>query len=141
MHRRPAFTPFTWRGFACILDSMLKTARSPKTTLALLASLAIAAAIGFLTLSPGISDGGVPGSDKFHHALAFFALALPLSFAQPRLAPWIVTAAIAYGGAIELIQPYAGRDRDAMDFLASAAGAVAGAAIGAGLHRLRHRAA
>lgn len=118
---------------------MVKTARTSTTTLALVASLAIAAAIGVLTLSPGISDAGVPGSDKVHHALAFFALALPLSFTRPRLALWITIAAIAYGGAIELIQPSVGRDRDIWDFLADGVGAVAGAAVGVGLHWLMRR--
>lgn len=112
---------------------------SPSTTLALAATLALALVIGFLTLSPDISDGGVPGSDKVHHALAFFALALPLSLARPRLAIWITVAAIAYGGAIELIQPSVGRDKDVWDFLADGVGAVAGAAIGVGLHWLRRR--
>lgn len=110
-------------------------------TLALVATAALALVIGFFTLSPGISDGGVPGSDKLHHALAFFALALPASFARPRLALWITLAAIAYGGAIELIQPHVGRDRDVWDFLADGMGAVAGAAVGVSLHWLRRRVA
>ena len=64
---------------------------------------------------------------------------LPLSYARPRLAVWIVIAATAYGGAIELIQPTVGRDQDVWDFLADGVGAVAGAAVGVGLHLLRHR--
>ena len=107
-------------------------------TLTLLVTLGLTAAIGYVTLAP-VSDSGVPGSDKLHHALAFLALALPLSFARPRLTLWITLAAIAYGGAIELIQPYVGRDRDFFDFLADAAGAVSGAAVGAALSRLRNR--
>ena len=114
---------------------------SRSTSLALIATLALALVIGFLTLSPGISDAGVPGSDKLHHALAFFALAVPLSYARPRLAIWIMIAVIAYGGAIELIQPYVGRDRDAMDLLADALGAVAGMALGLALNWLRRRTA
>ena len=112
---------------------------SRPTGLALIATLALALVIGYLTLSPVVSDAGVPGSDKLHHALAFFALAVPLSFARPRLAIWIVIAATAYGGAIELIQPTVGRDQDAWDFLADGVGAVAGAAVGVGLHWLRRR--
>ena len=111
---------------------------SRSTTLALIATLALALVIGFLTLAP-ISDAGVPGSDKLHHALAFFALAVPLSYARPRLAIWIVIAATAYSGAIELIQPTVGRDQDVWDFLAGGVGAVAGAAVGVGLHWLRRR--
>lgn len=114
---------------------------SPSTTLALVATLVLVLVIGFFTLTPGISDGGVPGSDKLHHTLAFFVLALPLSFARPRLALWITIAAIAYGGAIELIQPSVGRDKDIWDFVADGVGAVAGAAVGVSLHWLKRRAA
>lgn len=112
---------------------------SPLTTLALTLTLALALVIGVLTLAPAISDASVPGSDKTHHFLAFFALTLPLAFARPRLAPWIVAASIAYGGAIELIQPLVGRDGDVFDLLADAAGSLTGAAMGVGLASLRHR--
>lgn len=106
--------------------------------LMLLMTFALAMLIGFLTLVP-ISDSDVPGSDKTHHLLAFFALALPLSAARPRWALWIALAATAYGGAIELIQPYVGRDKDIVDFIADAAGAMSGAALGATLGWLLDR--
>lgn len=119
---------------------MTDTPRPPHIAPMLLVTLALTLVIGYVTLAP-ISGSGVPGSDKLHHFLAFFALPLPLSFARPRLAPWITIAAIAYGGAIELIQPYVGRDRDAMDLLADALGAVAGMALGLALNWLRRRTA
>ncbi|MCX7351288.1 MAG: VanZ family protein [Alphaproteobacteria bacterium] len=103
-------------------------------------TLALALVIGFLTLTP-ISDAGVPGSDKIHHFLAFFALTLPLAFARPRLALWIVLAAMAYGGAIELIQPFVGRSKDIFDFLADGVGSISAAAVGMGLAWLRYRVA
>lgn len=102
-------------------------------SLTLLASLLLAMAVGLVTLTPLFSGSGVPGSDKTHHFLAFFALAFPVSFVRPRLAPWAAIAAIAYGGAIELIQPHVGRDMDLLDFIADGAGAVSGAAAGAAL--------
>ena len=86
-----------------------------------------------------LSGGNLQGQVKTHHFLAFFALALPISFARPRLALWITLGAIAYGGAIELIQPYVGRDKDIYDLLADGAGAVSGAALGVGLSWLRDR--
>ena len=107
-------------------------------TTAATVTLALALVIGLLTLTP-ISDAGVPGSDKAHHFLAFFALTVPLSFARPRLALWIIFAAAAYGGAIELIQPFVGRDKDIFDFLADAAGSMSGAGVGMGLNWLRYR--
>lgn len=117
---------------------MTDAVKSPLARLMILVTLALSLVIGYVTLVP-ISDSGVPGSDKLHHFLAFFALALPLSFARPRLAPWIVLVAAAYGATIELIQPYVGRDRDVFDFLADGAGAVSGAAVGVGLGWLRRR--
>ncbi len=117
---------------------MTKQMTSRLITPALLVTLVLTLVIGYLTLSP-ISDSGVPGSDKAHHFQAFFALALPVSIVRPRLALWITLAAIAYGGAIELIQPYVGRDRDLMDFLADSAGAVSGMIAGLALNSLRTR--
>ncbi len=104
-------------------------------TLALAATLAVALAIGGLTLTH-ISDAGVPGSDKHHHMIAFAALTLPLAFARPRLALWIALAGIAYGGAIELIQPLVGRDKEFLDFVADGAGSLLGALCGASLRWL-----
>lgn len=104
----------------------------------LAATLALAALIGFLTLTP-IQNLGVPGTDKSHHLIGFAALALPLSFSRPRLAPWVILAATAYGGAIEIIQPLVGRSGEVLDFLSDAAGAVIGGATGVALWRLRRR--
>lgn len=118
---------------------MAPETNSSLTTLAITLTLALALAIGILTLTPAITDDPVPGSDKTHHFLAFFALALPLTFARPRLAPWIIAASLIYGGAIELIQPYAGRYNDLFDFLADAAGAFSGVAVGVWLSWLRYR--
>jgi hypothetical protein len=94
-----------------------------------LATLALALAIGFLTLMP-ITNAGVPGSDKLHHALAFAALTLPLSISMPRLTVWITLAAIADGGVIELVQPVVGRSREIQDFLADAGSAALGSVTG-----------
>ena len=104
----------------------------------LAATLALAALIGFLTLTP-IQNPGVPGTDKSHHLVAFAALALPLSFSRPRLALGVILAAAAYGGAIEIIQPLVGRSREVLDFVSDAAGAVIGGAAGVALWRLRRR--
>ena len=103
-------------------------------------TILLAVVIAVLTLTP-VSAPGVPGTDKSHHFLAFAALAFPLSAYRPRLAPWLVLAAIGYGGLIELIQPQFGRDREFMDFVSDAAGALAGATTGATIHWLRLSAA
>lgn len=105
---------------------------------ALAATLALAAVIAYLTLAP-IHDTRVPGSDKSHHFIAFAALAFPLSLSRPRLAPWVVLFAATYGGAIELIQPFVGRDEEFLDFVADAVGAALGGGIGVSLWWLRGR--
>ena len=107
-------------------------------TSALAATLALAVVIAYLTLAP-IHDPGVPGSDKSHHFIAFAALAFPLSFARPRVTPWVILLAAAYGGAIELIQPFVGRDKEFLDFVSDAIGAALGGALGVAFHWLRQR--
>lgn len=117
---------------------MAHTSKSPLIRLALVGTLALTVAIGAVTLAP-ISESGVPGSDKMHHFVAFFALALPLSCARPRLVLLIILAAMTYGAVIELVQPFVGRDRDFYDFLADAAGAISGGLVGMMLSWLRNR--
>jgi len=103
---------------------------------ALTMTLALTAMIAYLTLAP-IHETGVPGSDKSHHLIAFAALAFPLSLSRPRLAPRVVLLAAAYGGAIELIQPLVGRDKEFLDFVEDAADAALGGSIGVTLSWLR----
>ena len=90
----------------------------------------LAIVIAFLTLAP-VSSTGVPGSDKLHHALAFAALAFPLPFARSRHVLPVILGVIAYGGLIEIIQPFFDRVADWGDFFADIVGAVLGGALGA----------
>ncbi len=90
----------------------------------------LALVIAVLTLMPMPAGGsGVPGSDKLHHFLAFACLAFPLPLLRPRLTIWVILAVILYGGAIELIQPFFGRQAEWADLLADALGAVVGAVV------------
>ncbi len=62
-------------------------------------------------------------TDKEAHAMAFYALTALGLLAMPRLRKWDVAIfALAFGGAIEIIQPYVGRDGNLPDFLADAIG-------------------
>lgn len=92
-------------------------------------TLLVALVVSWATLSPAEQLPAAPGGDKLHHFLAFAALAAPLSFARPRRALWVVLAAAAFGGAIELVQPHVGRHGDLADALANTLGAMAGAAV------------
>lgn len=97
-----------------------------------IATLGLAAVIGALTLTP-VPAVGASGSDKLHHVLAFAALAFPLPVVRPRLAPWIFLGVVVYGGLIEIIQPYVGRQAEWADLFADASGALLGASVGAAI--------
>ena len=117
---------------------------------AVLATGVLALVVAVLSLLPG---GGVPdpgtGTETWlyglivlgAHAAAYAALVWPLSASRPRNALWVVPAAAAYGGALEMIQPHVGRHGTWEDALANAVGACLGAGLGWSTHRLwRHRA-
>jgi VanZ family protein len=113
----------------------------PRIALALTMLVAAAIAVGTLTPHDAM-PAPPPGTDKLHHFLAFAALVFPATAARPRIALWLVPVAIAYGGAIELIQPSVGRSAEWADFMANGLGASTGALAGWGVHRrlLRPRA-
>ena len=95
---------------------------------ALTFALALIVGVGALWSLPDLP--GPPGRDKTMHVLAFAAIALPSAVLKPRMLLWIVPASLAYGGAIEIIQPFVGRERELMDFVADAIGTLSGAAAG-----------
>lgn len=93
--------------------------------------LCFAAAIVFLTLfysSEGPS--GPPWADKAYHAIAFFFLVLPGAMVHRWAFLWLVPLAIAFGAAIELVQPQFGRSRELADLYADIAGIFAGVIVG-----------
>ncbi len=100
--------------------------------LALAVTFAAALGIGLVTLTP-VPAAAPPGGDKLHHILAFAALVLPGAALRPRWALWLCLFGLAYGGVIELVQPWAGRSRELADWLADGLGAIAGAVAGRAL--------
>lgn len=72
----------------------------------------------------------VSGSDKTHHLIAYGALAMPIALRQSRGWPFLLIAALLYGGVIELIQPLANRYAEWEDFFCNGAGLVLGALVG-----------
>lgn len=89
----------------------------------------IGLAIAVLTLSPVSAPAPVQHSDKVYHVIAFAGLALPVSFYVPRWLPAAIVVFALFGGLIEIVQPFVGRERSLWDWL----GDVAGIALGAGL--------
>jgi len=95
-------------------------------------SLAILAAITFLSLWPLEQLPSVPGTDKTHHLIAYAFLMFPTALRKPK--HWLLLGLlfIAYSGSIELVQPYVNRYGEWLDMLANSTGVVCGA-IAAGL--------
>ena len=106
-------------------------------TLALVLTLLLAAglaAVTLLPLPPGAAN--LPGSDKTHHIVGFALLALPMATVQPRAMLWLAPLLAAYGGVIELVQPFVGRAREWADWLADAAGVGLGTLAGLAVRRV-----
>lgn len=99
---------------------------------ALVLGVVLATTIAWASLTPIDRAIAVAGSDKLHHFIAYLALSAPLSLRFRRLSS-IITAIFAcfiFGCAIELIQPYVGRQGDWRDALANLIGIMAGFALG-----------
>ena len=101
--------------------------------LALGVTLVLGGIIAILTLLPVSAPQGVPGTDKAHHLLGFAALTLPSALLYPRSLAVVLPCSLLFGGAIELIQPYVGRQGEFADFSADAAGALIGVGVGLAL--------
>jgi VanZ family protein len=87
---------------------------------------------GELTPHPPQMDG-VLGWDKAEHFIAYFGLASMASLViglKPRLA-WAILGVVVLGGALEIVQYFAGRDAELMDFVANTLGALTGTLVGA----------
>ena len=101
-----------------------------RARLAAALTIALALIVGLGAMWPLPDLPGPPGRDKTMHVLAFAAIALPSAVLKPRMLLWIVPASLAYGIAIEIIQPLVGRERELMDLTADAIGTLSGAAAG-----------
>ena len=100
----------------------------------------MAAAIAYLTLlSAPTSIPGASLIDKHYHVIAFAALVLPCAVFYARTLIWIVPSAMCFGIAIEIIQPYVGREAEFADVVADVLGVGLGTAVGLALRRLALR--
>ena len=80
--------------------------------------------VGTLTPIPQKIDA--PGSDKWHHFIAFAVLTYPMVAASKRLGFAIVLFGLFFGASIEIIQPYVNRFGDFNDFKADCIGILLG---------------
>ena len=108
-----------------------------KTAIVFTAILTIAICVG--TLTPLPDKIYTPGSDKWHHFIAFAGLAYPLAAAS-RLY-WIpaLIFALCLGALIEIIQPYVNRFGDIKDFQADALGVLFGIFLGTLVYQVKSR--
>ena len=93
------------------------------------ATIIIAFAIGLATLTPVEKLPQVSGSDKVYHLISFAILTLPIAIIRPRAIWIILSLSIAFGGALELLQPLVNRTCEMADFLADAVGAILGVLV------------
>jgi VanZ family protein len=92
-------------------------------------TFALIICVGTLTPLPQAVD--VPGTDKWHHFLAFAALTYPITAASRRHWLLIIAFGLSFGAVSEIIQPYVNRFGDIADFTADAIGVLIGFSHGA----------
>ena len=103
---------------------ILKTKR-----ISILLTVVIAAVIALSTLTPLPTKIDVPGSDKWHHSVAFAVLVFPLVYCNKIYVTSIALVALSYGGLIEIVQPYVNRYGEFNDFVADGIGVCIGIAL------------
>ena len=86
--------------------------------------------IAFLSLYPLSKLPGVTGTDKTHHLVTYFLLALPSGLKKPNKWVLFIFLFIIFGGVIEMIQPYVNRYGEWLDFLANTIGVIFGFFLG-----------
>ena len=100
------------------------------------ATIIIAFAIGLATLTPVEKLPQVSVSDKVYHLISSAILTLPIAIIRPRAIWIILSLSIAFGGAIELLQPLVNRTCEMADFLADLGGVALGMAMSKAFVRL-----
>lgn len=98
--------------------------------LAVATTLVLTVVILLLALAPPRPEDSGGINDKTLHFAAFATLVLPCAIFLARYLGWIASLALAFGGAIELLQPRFGRDASWTDFLADTLGVTAGVVVG-----------
>lgn len=97
---------------------------------ALALTFLVAVIVAALTLAPISVPAPVENSDKIYHILAFAALAFPISLFRPDWLLFAILVFAVFGGAIEIIQPYVGRECNLSDWIADLVGIAIGVSFG-----------
>lgn len=84
------------------------------------------AVITTLSLWPLEYLPSAPGSDKAHHFIAYAVLMFPTALRKPHHWKLIGLLFIAYGGMIEILQPYVNRYGEWLDMVANTSGVIGG---------------
>lgn len=82
------------------------------------------------SLWPSESLPSVPGTDKTHHVIAYAILMFPAALDKSNRWVFWCLVFIAYGGMIELIQPYVNRYGEWPDMAANSIGIICGLICG-----------
>ena len=86
--------------------------------------------ITFLSLYPFQKLPELAGTDKTHHLVAYFFLALPTGLKKPNKWVLFIFLFIIFGGVIEMIQSYVNRSGEWLDFFANTIGIIFGSFVG-----------
>ncbi|WP_226622799.1 teicoplanin resistance protein VanZ [Alloyangia pacifica] len=106
-------------------------------TLALV--LGLATLVTALTVGPRLPLADALMNDKLQHALGFGAIIAPAAFLRPRWLWVLAPAAIAFGGMVEVVQAYVGRDAELSDWAADIVGVMAASTLAILLRGQLHR--
>jgi hypothetical protein len=104
---------------------------------AILCTLVLTLTICIATLTPLPLKIDAPGSDKWHHFVAFAALVYPITVANRFYWIPIIIFGFALGGLIEVVQPFVNRFGDIQDFQADIVGMLMGFLIGLMVRQLK----
>jgi hypothetical protein len=115
----------------------LKACLIPNLRLAIFLTIIFTIVICCGTLTPLPKSLDVPGSDKWHHFVAFSFLVYPLTVANKKCWIPIILFGLFFGALIELVQPYLNRFGDIQDFQADAIGVLIGFALGVIVYSFR----
>ena len=115
----------------------LKVCLIPNLRLAIFLTIIFTIVICCGTLTPLPKSLDVPGSDKWHHFVAFSFLVYPLTVANKKCWIPIILFGLFFGALIELVQPYLNRFGDIQDFQADAIGVLIGFALGVMVYSFR----